>query len=551
MKQTLRAKSSKYISFIIAVVLLLGLVYYQYTRVLENTDHHLVYALDDTYIHMAMAKNLAKHGVYGVTKYEFSSSSSSPVWTLLLSLFYVIFGVNEWLPLVLNILIAIMILYVMYKILISNNVNQYIIAITLIAAIFTIPLYAMIFVGMEHLLHALISIIYIWLLSYLIKEPNKRQVILLYILTPFLVMTRMEGYFLVACTVILFTIFKEWKKGLFILILSLIPLLIYQYISVKNGWQWLPNSILIRSTNPILIHTDTQKAIILNVVTSWQTFINNIYLNYITGKYLIEIILIEVLMGFTIFFQARTYKKSCLIMLIMVVSVATCHFLFAKFGHFYRYEAYLVALSIFMFGLLLEPYVNILKNNFKKPFQIIILLLMIGIGIDSFEGLYKRAKETMEYTPLACKNIYEQQYQMAKFINLYYPTSTVAINDIGAITFFNDDVNIIDIVGLANARVYKLLSTNNYNSETLHQLCKESCAELAILYERWTILYGINEIPKDWTKICTWKLPYNIVCGDNIVSFFAIDEVEKNNMRQKMSNFIKELPFAIQVIFTE
>jgi hypothetical protein len=510
-----------------------------------------VYALDDTYIHMAMAKNLAKHGVYGVTKYEFSSSSSSPVWTLLLSLFYVIVGVNEWLPLVLNILIAIMVLYVMYKILISNNVNQFIIAIILIAAIFIIPLYAMIFVGMEHLLHTLLSIIYIWLLSYLIKEPNKRRVVSLYILTPFLVMTRMEGYFLVAFAVILFTIFKEWKKGLIVLTLSLIPLLIYQYISVKHGWQWLPNSILIRTTNPVLIHTDTQKAIILNVVTSWHTFINNIYLNYITGKYLIEIILIEILMGITIFFQSRTYKNSYLIMLIAFVFVATCHFLFAKFGHFYRYEAYLVGLSIFMFGLLLKPYVDILKDNYKKPLQIIILLLMIGIGIDSSEGLYKRVKETIEYTPLACKNIYEQQFQMAKFINLYYPKSTVAINDIGAITFFNDDVNIIDIVGLANARVYKLLSSNNYNSETLHQLCKENNADIAMLYERWTVLYGINEIPKEWVKICEWRLPYNIVCGDNTVSFFVIHETEKNNMRQKMSKFIKELPFSIQVIFTE
>ena len=35
---------------------------------------HLIYALDDTYIHMAIAKNTVQNGVWGITKYEFSNS---------------------------------------------------------------------------------------------------------------------------------------------------------------------------------------------------------------------------------------------------------------------------------------------------------------------------------------------------------------------------------------------------------------------------------------------------------------------------------------------
>jgi len=72
----------------------------------RQNQGHLVYALDDPYIHMAIAKNFAQHGVWGVTRYEFSSSSSSLLWTVLLSAIYLIFGTNEIAPLVLNVIVA-------------------------------------------------------------------------------------------------------------------------------------------------------------------------------------------------------------------------------------------------------------------------------------------------------------------------------------------------------------------------------------------------------------------------------------------------------------
>src|SRR6185436_17091297 len=93
----------------IAGVLIVLAAFYAFVayRLLRLTEGHLVYALDDAYIHMAIAKNLALHGVWGVQAGTFSSSSSSPLWTLLLSGWFRAAGVSDAAPLVLNTLLGV------------------------------------------------------------------------------------------------------------------------------------------------------------------------------------------------------------------------------------------------------------------------------------------------------------------------------------------------------------------------------------------------------------------------------------------------------------
>ncbi len=73
---------------------------------LAATGGRVVYALDDPYIHMAMAKNLAQHRVLGVSRYEFTSTTSSPLWTLLLALLFAAAGVRDEIPLLVNLALA-------------------------------------------------------------------------------------------------------------------------------------------------------------------------------------------------------------------------------------------------------------------------------------------------------------------------------------------------------------------------------------------------------------------------------------------------------------
>ena len=71
----------------------------------------LSYPLDDAFIHMSISKNLVQHGVWGITQFEFSSTSSSILYTLILGLAFMIAGIHAWLPLAINYIIGLAILF--------------------------------------------------------------------------------------------------------------------------------------------------------------------------------------------------------------------------------------------------------------------------------------------------------------------------------------------------------------------------------------------------------------------------------------------------------
>ena len=63
---------------------------------------------------MAVAEQFVNHGVWEVTQYGFTSSSSSVLWPLLLAFFYAIFGANSVTPFLLNVVLASASVYMAY-----------------------------------------------------------------------------------------------------------------------------------------------------------------------------------------------------------------------------------------------------------------------------------------------------------------------------------------------------------------------------------------------------------------------------------------------------
>src|SRR5262245_23019430 len=98
--------------FYVAVVVLIAVVAAELVAIGTLNDGHVVYTLDDAYIHLSLAENIAQ-GHYGINGNEFSSPSSSIVWPYLLAPFAGRAS-GAYAPLVLNVLFATAALYAFF-----------------------------------------------------------------------------------------------------------------------------------------------------------------------------------------------------------------------------------------------------------------------------------------------------------------------------------------------------------------------------------------------------------------------------------------------------
>jgi len=511
----------------------------------RRTAGHLIYTLDDAYIHMAMAKNLARHGVYGVTQFEFSSSSSSPIWTLLLAGFYVLFGVHESFPFILDLLVSSFILVAAYTFLNGKVRSRIVTMLTLLGIVFFTPLPLLISTGMEHPLQILFCIVFLWLSATMIADETfarkPSNIVYVLLLCAALVLTRFESYALVFTTCLLFALRGRWRIALGVAVASILPLLVYQAISVAHGWRWLPNSILVRASAKGEGMFNSMESV---VVLPWKSpDFYKIGWNALHGApYLV------VLVGVSLFLLAISWSSSRQLwkrehmLLIAYVAAVLAHVQFGRIGFFFRYDAYLISMGIFVVpfasvGLFDELKRWMTRGRLRAAAGGFMLLFALQLPVP----LLIRTFLAFPLIPLASQNIYEQQYQMGLFLHRYYSGRTIAANDIGAISFLAD-IHLVDLVGLASADIYHLKEEHEFNTARVLQLCDERNVCIAVAYEYWLEDGGLTGFQERWKKVGGWKIQHDVVCGSNVVSFFAVQPSAKRELIENLRSFSKTLP---------
>ena len=513
-------------------MLLITVIFFECLKV---TGGKFIYVLDDTYIHLAYAKNIVLHNVWGVTQYEPSSSSSSPLWTLILSAVFFLSGVSEYVPLILNVLMSFVLIIIIYFIFTKYFLSGFYIIFSILAVIIFAPLAINIFTGMEHLLQTILVILFIFLSVKILTNSTgnsgtiTKNDLILFVLAALLSAVRYESLIVIILIAALFFIQKKFLQTLLIIFSGIFPLIIFGWISVNNGGYIVPNSVLMKFILPEPVRIISEPGV-------YEALVNYIAIN----KKIIFLFLISVSLLILHIRLGRKFLTDIILLLFIIICVIIIHKISFSLS-FFRYDTYLVITCIVINSIALYRYLSEsfqIKTDFAyvRKNKIALFIFIVFSFILAFKSFDSK------YIITASRNIYHQQYQMSRFLNKYYKGEGVALNDIGAVNFFAD-IRSVDLMGIGSNEVASRRLRGSFGSTDMNAIAASKNLRIAIVYKSW--FEKSNAIPAEWVEAGMWKIQDNFICGDDEVSIFAFNPDESAELSKNLKAFSSELPGSI------
>jgi hypothetical protein len=500
--QGMTAQLRSYWPAALAGAVLMGLVFYVRTRALALTGGQFSYPLDDSYIHMSIAKNLANHGVWGVTSWGFSSASSSPLWTLLLASAFAVAGPLHELALWMNVALALGVLVVADRFAARRGLPAMARVLLLLIMTWAVPLVPVAWTGMEHILQIGLALLFVDLVARIVAEPqsaeNRALDIGVLVATALLCSVRYEGAFLVLPAAVLIAKQRGLRRAGLLCLSAAAPVMLFGIVSVAHGWPPLPMSVVVKS-----------------VVTGGASFRRLAWNLFSAEDSLLGWLLaIAALLLLAAWVRRRSWHIA-LLPLAMFVSAGLLHAAFASVGWLFRYEAYLMTLGLASVAAALH---HVIAEEGRQPR--VVAAACIALAVIAAVPLVVRGEHALTMTWKAVRNIHDQQLQAATFLAKYYPGAKVAANDIGAISYFSDP-RLLDTFGLADLEIGRARIEHRYDPATLEAVARGRGTEIAVVYVTTAFLPdGLP--PPSWRWVGAWGIADNVVCGSDVLFFFAV-----------------------------
>ena len=478
----------------------------------------MVYNLDDAYIHLALAENIIR-GHYGVNLGEFSSPSSSILWPFILAPFSRL-DWGYYIPLVINICSAIGTLIIFWLIIkfiflkdkaFNQKMNNAVILFTILLIVAT-NLIGLIFTGMEHSFQVFLTVLIIWGLINQIRNKQISWWFIASIITAPLI--RYENIPLSLAALTFLYLYGYKKQALLSFIVIILVTGSFSIFLLTLGLEPLPLSVY-RNSNIISSGG--------NILALLQNLIKNIS----SSRCFLLIILLLLL--FPIILSTKKNKEERLFASCVAIAIIL-HLVVGKPG---RYIFYIWTASILSVLYLYREWLVkvVIQNNFYKIAMAASVIVM-AISYKYLEGIV--------ITPIGSNNIYEQQYQMHRFIVDYYK-KPVSVNDLGYVSYKND-YYVMDLVGLASLEALNHWKARD-NIEWINTISKEHNVKFAMIYDSW-----FHPIPASWHKIAELYLgKVKITPSDSVVSFYILNDNIKGEVISKLEKYKPTLPKDVRL----
>ena len=473
-------------------------------QLLSLTRGHFIYALDDPYIHLTLARNIV-HGTYGINPGEFTTPSSSILWP-----FFLTIGTSAtWhhlVPLFWNIVFGIVAANLLGRIVdhwawsSEGPASRWKRLLTCALFVLSANLFGLTFVGMEHTLQVLLAVA----CGYgVIQALNNREIpswcLAAAVFGP---AVRYENFAVTLALIIALYARKRAKPAVLTGLASLVIPVTFGLVLIAHGHSPLPNSVLVKA-NVYNVPGSTSLHLVTNIAFNLKMSLRN-------WPYLI-------LLAAAIFVAVKARGQRAVI-LWGAVTALVLQLLIGRFGWFHRYEVYAVIFgTCVVFGALTDLRIRWL--------YVAAGLVLVG---------YPYMQAAMD-VPFASLDIYRQQFQVARFLSDYYKQD-VAVNDLGLSSYKRaPNVYVLDMIGLASD---ESRAAGPRNSAALEAMLHRRHIGLAVVYPQYF------KIPESWYLVALLSEPRgaNVASAFDTIGLYVTADGSIAQVREELQPFSTTLP---------
>ena len=489
------------------------------------TGSPFTYPLDDTYIHLAVARTLATSGVWGIQALDPAAASSSPLFTCLLALVHLLTGGHGFLyaPLAIN-AIAIVLTVGLWAGALDGHPHR-----TVVLALLSlgVPLAVIGFVGMEHSLQVFLTTALVIKASKSIakRKEDMKDGLLLLALALCAVAIRYESLAIVVSLMAFALSRRQWRMALLMGAGAALPVVLFGLLWMHNGGWMLPNPVLIKPLARIEAPAHLKPFI---------SFFANAFTE-VSG-----LMLVTLLAGTITGLSQRARRRVDAgmndwrwIFGVVTVFATVGQLVVGKVGWLYRYEAWLVALNTL--AIVLTWGRTQCRTTFAATASLLLAFGLVRTGLST-----KMAAES----PL---DRWHEHGVPATFIAKHYAGQVVLANDIGHMAWTSPSTRVLDLYGLGNNEAAAMRIAKRMGPESVAAWATRENASIAVVQICWPEV--ANNIPNDWRLAALWRIPRNVAFGDMSIGFFAVGADKFATLSKALHDF--EVPQQISVTYPE